>query len=129
MQALQATRCSVHTSVHVTPHTCVTHRRVAGANHDELGGVHNRHTLTLNRVEARRRRVQHDIHKPVVQQVHLVHVQDAAVGLGLWRYMQATGVTGRPSSLKEYGKQVHLVHVQDAAVGLGLRQGQLGKGA
>lgn len=48
-----------------------------------LGGVHDADTLALHGVQPRRRGIQHHIHKAIVQQVDLIHVQDAAVGLGL----------------------------------------------
>lgn len=58
-------------------------RGIAGPDHNEFCGVHNGHTLTLHCVEAAGGRVQHHVYQAVVEQVDLIHVEDAAVGLGL----------------------------------------------
>mmetsp|Transcript_5543 Transcript_5543/g.12269 ORF Transcript_5543/g.12269 Transcript_5543/m.12269 type:complete len:319 (+) Transcript_5543:639-1595(+) len=55
---------------------------VTGAHQDEAGRVADGDTLTLHSVPAGGGRVQQHVHQVVVQQVDLVHVQDAAVGLG-----------------------------------------------
>ena len=56
--------------------------RVPGPDHDELGRVHDGHTLALDRVLSSGGGVQHHVDQPVVQQVDLVDVEDAPVGLG-----------------------------------------------
>ena len=50
------------------------HLWVAGANHDELGGVHNAHAFPFHCVDAAGRAVEHHIHQSVVQQIHLIHI-------------------------------------------------------
>ncbi len=61
--------------------------------------MHDADTLALHGVQPRRRRVQHHIHKAIVQQVDLIHVQDAAVGLGLRNWTLAALLqTHHPSS-------------------------------
>lgn len=51
-----------------------SHLWVAGADHDELGGVLYAHAFPLHCVDAAGRAVEHHIHQPVVQQIHLIHI-------------------------------------------------------
>ena len=59
------------------------HRRVPGADHDELGGVDDRNALPLYSIDTRCGRVEHYIDKSVIEQVDLIHIQDASIGLCL----------------------------------------------
>ena len=43
----------------------------------------NGDALALNSIDTRSRRVEDNIDKAIVQQVDLIHIQDATVGLGL----------------------------------------------
>jgi len=56
---------------------------LTGADEDEAGGVGDGDALPLHGVPAGGCGVQQHIHQVVVQQVDLVDVEDAAVGLGL----------------------------------------------
>ncbi len=51
-------------------------------------------TLTLDGVPAAGRRVQKYIHQVVVQKVDLVHVQNAAVGLGQQAWLESLDAWG-----------------------------------
>mmetsp|Transcript_68807 Transcript_68807/g.108484 ORF Transcript_68807/g.108484 Transcript_68807/m.108484 type:complete len:239 (-) Transcript_68807:226-942(-) len=59
--------------------TKLTFLRVTAAHQDELGWVANADALTLHGVPATRCRVQQDVHQVVVQQIHLIHVQNPSV--------------------------------------------------
>ena len=76
-----------HDPVHQPDMSCHLHiwpyLRVAGADHDELGRMHHTDTLTLNGVDASSRTVQNEVHDTIIQQVDLIHIQDAAVAPSL----------------------------------------------
>ena len=65
--------------------------RVHGPHQDEARRVHHRHPLPLHHVDPHRRRVQQHVHDVVVQQVHLVHVEDVPVGLRQHPRLEALG--------------------------------------
>mmetsp|Transcript_123317 Transcript_123317/g.343428 ORF Transcript_123317/g.343428 Transcript_123317/m.343428 type:complete len:239 (+) Transcript_123317:17-733(+) len=56
--------------------------RVATADEDEFGRVPNADALALHGVPAACRTVEQYIHQVVIQEIHFVHIEDAAVGLG-----------------------------------------------
>ena len=56
--------------------------RVAGADQHEAGWMAYGHALTFHRVPTRSSGIEQNIHQMVIQQVHLVHIKQAAVGLG-----------------------------------------------
>ena len=56
--------------------------RVAGADEHELRRMAQAQALALDGVDARGRHVEQEIHQVVLQQVDLVDVEEAAVGLG-----------------------------------------------
>lgn len=55
------------------------HLRISGADHDELGRVDDGNTLPLDCVQPRSGRIKNHIHQPILQKIHLVHIQDAAI--------------------------------------------------
>lgn len=62
--------------------TCRCRRGRTRSDHDELGGVADGHSLPLHGVDAARSAVQHHIHEVVLEEVYLIHVQNASVRLG-----------------------------------------------
>jgi hypothetical protein len=54
--------------------------RVAGADEDEARGVLRGHALALDQVAARDRNVKQQVNQVVVEQIHLVYVEEPAVG-------------------------------------------------
>mmetsp|Transcript_3249 Transcript_3249/g.8788 ORF Transcript_3249/g.8788 Transcript_3249/m.8788 type:complete len:265 (-) Transcript_3249:179-973(-) len=55
---------------------------VPAAHHDEARGVGDGDAFALHGVGAAGGAVQHDVHQGVIQEIDLIHVQDAAIGLG-----------------------------------------------
>lgn len=71
---------------------------VAGSDEDEAGGVADGDTLTLHSVPPRSGRIEEDIHEVVIEKVHLVDVQDAAVSLGEQTGLERPRVLSREST-------------------------------
>ena len=54
--------------------------RIHGSDQDKSGRVTKRQPLTLNLMNAAGRRIEKDVHEVIGQQVHLIDIEDAAVG-------------------------------------------------
>jgi len=59
------------------------YHRVARAKHDELGRVDDADAFSLHSVQTTSCAVQNHVYQAIIQQIHLIHIQDASVGFCL----------------------------------------------
>ena len=97
----------------------VTHLGVSRAQHDKLGWVDDADALTLHCVESAGGAVQHHIYQAIIQQVHLIHIQDPPVGSGLWHHggsqQACIIITTQVCPFSVHTVTVHLQHIDKHA--------------